>query len=164
LTWSEPMNPRSPLLYYKVSLDSVLLSQTAELIWLLGYLPPGTHNAEVTAQYFAGESAPASIQISIVANEDPIQMPVSISSYPNPFQTSTSIKFELPETMPVNLDIYNLKGQKVRSLYSGLKTSGSHSLAWDGRDNENHLLPSGTYLLRLKQGDRSLTRKLLLLR
>lgn len=164
LTWSEPMNPSSPLLYYKVSLDGVLLSQTAELIWLLGYLTPGTHNAEVTAQYFAGESAPASIQISIVANEDPIQMPVSISSYPNPFQTSTSIKFELPETMPVNLDIYNLKGQKVRSLYSGLKTSGSHSLAWDGRDNENHLLPSGTYLLRMKQGDRSLTRKLLLLR
>lgn len=164
LTWSEPTNPSSLLLSYEVSLDGEVLGQSTELFWLLGNLTPGDHLASVTALYVSGASVPAFLQITIVANDDPLQKPITVSNYPNPFSTGTMIKFSLAETMPLSLEVFNIKGQKVRSLCSGIKKAGSHTISWDGKSDNGQNLPSGNYLLRLKQGNRSLTRKLLLLR
>ena len=164
LSWNVPTNPSSPLLHYKVFLDGELQGQTTELFWLLEALPVGSHSVSVTAQYIAGESLPATIEVLIVSNDDLVQMPLSLSNYPNPFNPSTTIRYEVPQNMPFSLDIYNLRGQKLCRLEHGNKSPGSYVSTWDGRDDQGHDLPSGTYILRLRCGERVLTRKLMMIK
>ncbi|TSA26336.1 T9SS C-terminal target domain-containing protein [bacterium] len=66
---------------------------------------------------------------------------------PNPVISSTKISFNLHQTAQVELNIYNLKGQLVKSLYSGM--TSSQSLAWDGSDNKGRKLSAGVYLYKL---------------
>ena len=84
---------------------------------------------------------------------------------PNPFNTSTVISFSLPRRAAVNLAIFNLAGQKVATLMSGERDSGSHAVGWDGRGDDGRSLASGVYLYRLDSGGgRMLYRKLLLIK
>jgi flagellar hook assembly protein FlgD len=70
----------------------------------------------------------------------------------------------LPQSEQIELALYNLTGQKVATLAHGLREAGTHTLRWDGRDDDEQELASGVYLYRLTAGDRVKTRKLLLLR
>lgn len=70
--------------------------------------------------------------------------------YPNPFNPSATISYTLPEAGPVELSIYNLKGQLVKTLADGTQTYGNHSAVWDGRDRFGGEASSGIYLCRLK--------------
>jgi hypothetical protein len=83
---------------------------------------------------------------------------------PNPFNSSTNISFDLAESAHVELAVHNLAGQRVATLVYGLRDAGTHRLHWDGRDSGGRTLASGLYLYRLTAGDRSRTRKLMLLR
>ncbi|MCB5271054.1 MAG: C10 family peptidase [Candidatus Cloacimonetes bacterium] len=75
------------------------------------------------------------------------------SCYPNPFNPSTTISFSVgQENTMVNVDIYNLKGQKVRQLTQTSYSPGYHRLNWDGTDDEGRTLSSGIYLIELKAG------------
>ena len=60
--------------------------------------------------------------------------------------------------------IFNLAGQRVATLATGLRQPGSYTLQWDGRDNREQTLASGIYLYRLRAGDRFETRRLLLMK
>ncbi len=85
-------------------------------------------------------------------------------NYPNPFNPSTSIRYNLPAAADIQIDVYNLLGQKVRSLYSGFHEAGHHTIQWDGR-NENGLpAGSGIYIYRLKTEKRSFVRKMILIK
>lgn len=70
-------------------------------------------------------------------------------AYPNPFNSSTMIRFELKNEQKIRLAIYNVLGQEIRSLFEGIKSAGGHHLIWDGKDNQGIELPSGLYLCRL---------------
>ena len=85
-------------------------------------------------------------------------------AYPNPFNPETTIPFDLPSSADVDLSLYNLAGQQVATLASGLREAGSYNLVWDGRDDAGRDLASGMYFYRLIAGDRVETRKLMLLR
>ena len=90
-------------------------------------------------------------------------------NYPNPFNSETVIEYELPQSGEIQLVIYDVTGQRVARLASGLREAGTYALRWDGRDDAGRRLASGVYLYRLEApamtGDRMLqTRKLLLLR
>ena len=86
-------------------------------------------------------------------------------NYPNPFNSETVIPFALSGRGEVDLEIYNLAGQKVATLVNGVREAGAHSIRWDGTDERGRLLGSGVYLYRLRAGDTHReTRKLLLLR
>ncbi len=73
-----------------------------------------------------------------------------ISIYPNPFNPNTSIKFNLTHNQFVTVEIYNLKGQKIRSLINKMLPPGLHSVTWDGRDEENKSVSSGLYFSKMK--------------
>ncbi len=75
-----------------------------------------------------------------------------LQNYPNPGNPSTHITFTLPQKAHVTLEIYNLLGQRVRTLVEGVKDAGSHRVVWDGRDEFGKTLPSGVYLYRLRAG------------
>ncbi len=85
-------------------------------------------------------------------------------NYPNPFNPSTTISYALPEETHVVLSIFNLEGKLVRTLVNGLVTAGNKELIWNGRDNKGNPLSSGVYLYRLTAGNRTLTKKMVLLK
>jgi len=84
---------------------------------------------------------------------------VLFQNYPNPFNPATGIKFYLPEAGSVELSVYNIRGEKVCTLVSGNLSEGTHSFVWDGKD-----APSGVYLYRLRIGNESITKKMMLLK
>ena len=85
-------------------------------------------------------------------------------NFPNPFNSGTIIRFDLPQSEKIELAIYNLAGQKVATIVQGLRQEGSYEINWDGRDHAGRTLASGVYFYRLQAGARVQTRKLLFLR
>jgi hypothetical protein len=80
---------------------------------------------------------------------------------PNPFNSSTVIRFVLPASDQVELAVYNLAGQRVATLVKGAREAGVYTVRWDGRDTSGQALASGIYLYRLQSGERVESRKLL---
>lgn len=79
-------------------------------------------------------------------------------NYPNPFNPGTTIEYDLPKPGEVTLIVYNLLGEKVVTLVSGMKPAGKHSLRFEARE-----LPSGIYFYRLQSDDFTKTKKMVLL-
>lgn len=80
-------------------------------------------------------------------------------NYPNPFNPSTSIEFALPEKANVQISVYNAIGQHVATLLNEVKAAGSHEVIWDASS-----APSGIYFYRLSIGNRSLIKKMTLIK
>jgi hypothetical protein len=86
------------------------------------------------------------------------------ANYPNPFNPTTNIRFALPEEGNVSLTIYNIKGQKIKTLAHKEMAKGEHVIQWNGTDNANQSVASGVYFYRLKTDEKALFRKCLLLK
>jgi len=85
-------------------------------------------------------------------------------NYPNPFNPETTIRFSVKEASPVTIEIYNVKGQLVKTLVNDLKEAGNHSVVWNGRDNNNRSVSSGVYFYKMNAGKYSSTRKMILMK
>ena len=85
-------------------------------------------------------------------------------NYPNPFNPSTRIYFEIPQAHQVKLVIYNMLGQKVRTLVNEDFNAGFHVVNWDGMDENGDVAPSGLYIYRIKAGDYMASRKMTLIK
>ncbi|MFC1552707.1 FlgD immunoglobulin-like domain containing protein, partial [Candidatus Latescibacterota bacterium] len=83
-------------------------------------------------------------------------------NYPNPFNPSTIIEYSLDEPSSVNLDIFSITGQHVRSLAHGTESPGMHSVVWDGRNDTGTSVAAGIYLYRLRSGVEIQTKKMVL--
>ncbi len=83
---------------------------------------------------------------------------------PNPFNSSTVIRFDLAQSGPVRLSVYSVTGQKVRELVSGRMNAGRHSMVWDGRDGHGGGVSSGVYISRLESGGRTAASRMLLIK
>ncbi len=67
-------------------------------------------------------------------------------NYPNPFNSTTAIQYYLPKSQKINLTVFNIKGQKVTTLYDGLQESGIYQVIWNGLDYRDNQVPSGIYI------------------
>ena len=86
-------------------------------------------------------------------------------NYPNPFNPTTNISYSINQPGKVRLYIYNIKGQLVKTLVNECKESGNFSVDWDGRDETDRKVSSGLYFYRLKNDDKTIdTKKMLLLK
>jgi len=83
---------------------------------------------------------------------------------PNPFNPATTIDFDLPTAAEVELNVYNILGEKVRTLTAGIKNAGRHRVTWDGRDRNGRPAATGVYFYELKTGSERQTRKMLLVK
>jgi len=85
-------------------------------------------------------------------------------NYPNPFNSSTEIRYQIPEDSYVSLKVFNTLGQEVRSLVDRNQKANRYTVLWDGLDDRSQEVASGLYFCRLKAGDFSKTRKMLMLK
>mgnify|MGYP005725392901 CR=1 FL=1 len=119
----------------------------------------GGHNAP--ALYFAER------QLITTGIEDEGAIPQTYSlqqNFPNPFNPETSITFSLPTVTHVDLEIFNVLGQKVRTLVNGTREASVHTVVWDGKSNNGIQAPSGIYFYRLKTQEFNDTKRMLLIR
>jgi hypothetical protein len=77
----------------------------------------------------------------------------SARNYPNPFNPSTKIEFTLPRAGQVELKIYNVRGELVKTLLDQNMAAATHAVVWDGRDTRGQAVSSGVYFYSLKAGD-----------
>ncbi|MFB3844301.1 MAG: C25 family cysteine peptidase [Candidatus Cloacimonadaceae bacterium] len=87
-----------------------------------------------------------------------------MQNYPNPFTQSTRINFSLPEKSKAELCIYNLKGQKIKTLLNCEQNAGVYAFDWDGNDEQGNFVSSGIYYCKLQWHNKTLTRKMIKLR
>jgi len=85
-------------------------------------------------------------------------------NHPNPFNPVTTIKYSLPERSHVTVEVYNVLGQKVRTLIDHEKSAGSYTITWDGTNSIDKAVPTGIYLYRFQADDHVETKKMLLLK
>jgi len=85
-------------------------------------------------------------------------------NYPNPFNSSTIIRFSLPSPGRVELDVFNILGQRVNSLAGDFYNAGEHAVYWDGANSAGEPVASGIYFYRLAHGGSAVSRKMLLLK
>lgn len=95
---------------------------------------------------------------------EPVPVTVLYQNYPNPFNPETTIKFSLNKDSKVALDVYNLKGQKVKQLTNQPYKSGTHTLHWNGTDANDKPVASGIYFYKLTSGNKTKTQKMMLLK
>lgn len=85
-------------------------------------------------------------------------------NFPNPFNPSTTIVFQVPRTSRVSLVIYNILGQKVRQLLQGVFPPGQHQVQWDGKNENGETLPTGIYILQMRAENFVSHRRVLLIK
>lgn len=102
---------------------------------------------------------PVSISLSITYTGSPdIPLrPGIFKVYPNPFHPVATLSLSVDKNSWVDVDIYNLKGQKVRSLYAGNMDKGSKSVLWDGKDSQGNNCSNGIYLALMRADGKALS-------
>ncbi|MBN2461902.1 MAG: T9SS type A sorting domain-containing protein, partial [Candidatus Cloacimonetes bacterium] len=85
-------------------------------------------------------------------------------NYPNPFNPITNISFSLREAGNVSIEIFNVKGQKVKTLINEYRNSGDHQVVWNGTDDNNRAVDSGIYFYKMSAKGDTETRKMVLLK
>jgi hypothetical protein len=107
------------------------------------------HSAKGWENWYKWENVYAS---TAVADEQAPAAGLMLSCTPNPFNESTRISFRIMDSVPVKLTVFNLKGQKVKTLAESILPGGAHSFGWNGRDALERKLPAGVYFVRLRVG------------
>jgi len=86
------------------------------------------------------------------------------SCYPNPFNLSSNLSYDIKTSALTRIEIHNIKGQLIKSLVNDFKKSGSYTAIWNGTDNNNQPVANGVYFLRMTAGKYAATRKVVFLR
>ena len=86
-------------------------------------------------------------------------------NFPNPFNNTTTIPISTPTDDIISLNIYNIMGQKVITLFNGKLTAGHHWLSWNGEDSRGKIVPSGVYLYQIiNSNGQAFSKKLILMK
>jgi hypothetical protein len=85
-------------------------------------------------------------------------------NYPNPFNPSTAINFTLPKAEEIKVVVYDMLGKAIRTLVQGQVTAGTHTVTWDGQDQNGNKVSTGLYIYRLESKSVTLARKMLLVK
>ena len=104
---------------------------------------------------------------SVASRPDETLSPLTyelFQNYPNPFNPETTIQYSLAVSGRVIIHIYNILGQRVRTLVDDVLEAGVHRAQWDGKDDGGRNIASGVYLYRVRSGDFIETRKFILLK
>ena len=142
----------------------------ADTMFMETGLSAGEYDYTVAAVYAFGTSDqcdPVSVMVEIVPNDDFDKAPVKTAltgNYPNPFNPETTIKYTLKNDSNVNITIYNIKGQKVKTLLNKFDTAGNHEIVWNGKSDTGHNVGTGVYFYKMTTGKYTKINKMTLLK
>lgn len=131
------------------------------------YYSPETGDPIAAVSFIGMGTAAVEIRLSsyLPVNEtELITVPTSVrllQNFPNPFNPSTTIAVDLPERMPVKLDIFDIKGRHVNTIFDGELNAGTTRFMWNGSNSDQHAVASGIYLYRLTTENSCITKKML---
>ena len=106
-------------------------------------------DAEVRDGGYGINNVPTPVSVQIETRPEVYAL---ADNYPNPFNPETTLKYQLPESADVTLEIYNMLGQVVRTLVNENQSAGRYTLQWDGKSDNRHSLSSGIYFYRIQAG------------
>jgi len=175
LTWEEPELPSEELLAYNVYRNGIILVSIIEEEYYDLALINGLYSYYISAVYDSGESLPTetvNAQINVSGSENNViqQSEYNLTNYPNPFNPTTNIMFNLPLEFSesAELKIYNLKGQKIRQYSISQNDqilNQRSSIIWNGTDHNGNFVSSGIYFYQLViDGNVSAKNKMILLK
>jgi len=98
------------------------------------------------------------IHISVVQTGVEITVPIDFhleDNFPNPFNSGTTISYQLGASGKVSLIVYDVMGRRIRTLVNSVQSPGKYQVRWDGKNDKREDVPSGIYICRLKAGGRS---------
>lgn len=108
---------------------------------------------------------PTGVDDDLADGETPLPKSYRLEqNYPNPFNPSTTIAYALPRADEVTLTVYNMLGQRVRTLLSGAQPAGAGEVVWDGTNDQGGPVASGLYLYRLATSETLISRKMVFLK
>ena len=87
-----------------------------------------------------------------------------LQNYPNPFNPSTTIEYEIPNAGDVEIKIYNINGELVKTLLAQQQSAGRYTINWDGKNGYGQTVSSGMYIYRVAFGSSVLAKKMLLIK
>ena len=131
---------------------------------------PATYKLIVTGTYASvvhKDTVVLRVDPSSAVEEEEVGKPIAFAlyqSYPNPFNPTTNIEFDIPIAVPVRIEIFNILGQKVRILVDENMKPGRKLAVWDGKDDDSRDVSSGIYFYHLQAGEFAQTKKMILLR
>lgn len=179
LTWNMVYDPDT--IYYRIYMDSstnpmIIVDSTsnkADTSTVINNLNNNvTYYCRITAMDIHGNESAFSDEIQftpIPTGTEDLEniLPTAYSlkqNYPNPFNPVTTISYSLPKSVDINLVIFNILGQHVRTLYQGNQTAGDKKIKWYGKNDFGENVNSGVYFYQLISTNFSQTKKLILLR
>lgn len=114
-----------------------------------------------------GIRARATLTLAQSIDDEPITRPdnfILSQNYPNPFNSATTIKYSIPKQSRVKIDIYNILGQKMKTITNEIKPAGNYTANWDGTYLNNRPASTGIYFYRITTSDLTETKKIVLLK
>ena len=103
-------------------------------------------------------------QILSVDEPELVNNYILLDNYPNPFNPTTTIQYELSQRSDIQITIYDLLGRKVTTIVSEIQEAGYKSVIWDATNSNGQPVSAGVYLYRIKAGDFVQTKKMILLK
>lgn len=119
-----------------------------------------------TNVFEAGASAVVAINANLLAGDDPLPILKTAlnNAYPNPFNPTTKIDYSIKTKSKVTIEVYNVKGQRVKTLVNENKEPGKYNVVWSGDDNYGKRVSSGIYFYRMEAGSFKAVKKAVLLK
>jgi hypothetical protein len=87
-----------------------------------------------------------------------------IGNFPNPFNPETTIRFNTAKAEHVTIDIFNIRGQRIKTLLNEYVNSGNHSIVWNGTNDNGQSVSSGVYFYQMKAGEYTSVRRMVLMK
>jgi hypothetical protein len=159
ITWSTTAHPLEFGTQFNFRFDADVAPELADAVMLMH--EAGVDGDTLTAETLAPQTS------NLLASPGPAATPAALAIgdvSPNPFNPSTTVHYTVPEGGAVTLEIVDVSGRRVRSLFSGVHAGGSHVALWNGLDDSGRPAASGVYLVRLESAGRVETRKVTLVR
>ncbi|MCB9259102.1 MAG: T9SS type A sorting domain-containing protein [Ignavibacteriales bacterium] len=152
--------------FAQITISGTISDPNANLV--SGALVEIYDNNDTLNTYSATTNASGFFQISNITNIKNIEKTIPsdyliLRNYPNPFNPSTIIYFELPYSENIDIKIFDILGREVRTLFSGFHYAGVDQISWDGRNNFNQTVSAGVYLCQLKTKNNFTVHKMVLL-
>jgi hypothetical protein len=145
----------------------VIATDLTESTYVDENVEEGDHTYSVAAVYTTGTSEYSDVDVEIVIEGADNIIPLVTElrgNYPNPFNPTTTISYDLAKSGDVNIEVYNVKGQLVKTLVNGYQEAAAHSVVWNGKDNSERSVASGVYFYKMQTSDYKSINKMILMK